>query len=379
VRIALVHDYLTQYGGAERVLEALHELYPAAPIFTSIFDAAALPPSFSSWTIHTSPLQKLPSASGVHRALLPLFPTAFRSFEKALRDYDLVIADSSAWAHGVVVRDNATLICYCHSPARFLYRDQSYLEPARLPPLAKHLTPPLFAWLRRTDRRNAARVDRYLANSRNVQRRILNIYGRESTVVYPPIDVHRYTPTGDSPDAEPWYLVVSRLVPHKRVDLAVDACTRLARTLKIIGDGRSLKALQHRAGPTVEFLGRVSDQTAIDHLQCCRALILPAAEDFGMTAVEAQAAGRPVIAFAQGGALESILPGETGLFFKYQTPDSLIDAIQTSETGNWHPNRAIDNAARFGKQRFLEQIEFEVHTAIADKRRVVGARHAVPG
>ncbi|HEY7033731.1 MAG TPA: glycosyltransferase, partial [Thermomicrobiales bacterium] len=250
MRVALVHDYLTQYGGAERVLEALHELFPEAPVFTSISDLSSLPPSFGSWQIRTSPLQHLPLAPRVHRVLLPLYPSAFRSFEQALREFDLVIADSSAWAHGVVVRNDATLVCYCHSPARFLYRDQGYLGPARLPPIAKQLTPPLFAWLRRTDRRNAARVDRYLANSRNVQRRIKAIYGRESTVVYPPIDLDRYAPTGDPPDPEPWFLVISRLVPHKRVDLAVDACARLRLPLKIIGDGRSLDELRRQAGPT---------------------------------------------------------------------------------------------------------------------------------
>jgi glycosyltransferase involved in cell wall biosynthesis len=299
---------------------------------------------------------------------LPLFPSAFRSFARALRAFDLIIADSSAWAHGVVVRDDATLVCYCHSPARFLYRDQGYLGPAHLPPIAKQLTPPLFAGLRRIDSRNAARVDRYLANSRNVQRRIRAIYGRDSTVVYPPVDVDRYAPTPRPRDPELWFLVVSRLVPHKRVDLTIDACTRLGVPLNIIGDGRSLDSLRRRAGPTVRFLGRVPDGVAIDHLQRCRALILPAAEDFGMTAVEAQAAGRPVIAFGEGGALESVIPGQTGLFFAHQTPDSLIAAIRTFETGTWLPELAIANAARFDRRRFLEQIETEVRIAIAEKR-----------
>src|SRR5262249_21578641 len=161
--------------------------------------------------------------------------------------------------------------------------------------------------------------------------------------------------------------VVSRLVPHKRVDLAVDACTRLGLPLKIIGDGRSFESLRRRAGPTVQFLGRVPDDVAIDHLQHCRALILPAAEDFGMTAVEAQAAGRPVIALGEGGALESVIPGETGLLFEHQTPDSLIDAIRTFETASWQPELTIANAARFDKRRFLVQVEAEVRIAIAEK------------
>jgi glycosyltransferase involved in cell wall biosynthesis len=368
VRVALVHDYLTQYGGAERVLEALHERYPGAPVFTSVTDLAALPASFSSWDIRNSPMQRLPEVKRFHRALLPLFPAAFRSFTPALRDHDVVIADSSAWAHGVVVRDDAVLICYCHSPARFLYGDQGYLGPAQLPALASQLTPPIFSWLRRNDRRSAARVDRYLANSTNVARRIWNVYGREATVVYPPVDVERYASCDPHVEPESWYLVISRLVPHKRVDLAIDACSRLGKRLKVLGDGRSLADLRRRAGPTIEFLGRVDDDIAADHLRRCRALILPAAEDFGMTAVEAQAAGRPVIAYGEGGALESIVAAETGLFFAHQTPDSLIAAIRTFEERSWDTTRVRANAMRFSKPRFLKEIEAQVEEAIEEKR-----------
>jgi glycosyltransferase involved in cell wall biosynthesis len=378
VGIALVHDYLTQYGGAERVLETLHDLYPDAPVFTSVTDLSALPPSFASWHIHNSPMQQIPGAAKIHRALLPLFPTAFRSFTGALSEFDVVIADSSAWSHNVVVRDDAILICYCHSPARFLYGDQDYLRPARLPPLIRQVTPPIFSWLRRNDRRAAAGVDRYLANSNNVAQRIQRVYGREATVIYPPVDVERYSPGNPLPDPEPWYLVVSRLVPHKRVDLAVTACQRLGKPLKVIGDGRALSDLRKQTGTSVEFLGRLDDADVIDHLQRCRALILPASEDFGMTAVEAQAAGRPVIAFGQGGALESIVDGETGLFFARQDPDSLAATIQRFENRAWNPDRALANAARFSKQQFMRQIANEVQAAFTATQTNVGARHAVP-
>ncbi len=379
MRIALVHDYLTQYGGAERVLETLHELYPTAPIFTSVTDLSALPPSFASWQIHNSPMQRIPGAARVHRALLPLFPAAFRSFANALREFDVVIADSSAWSHSVVVRDDAILVCYCHSPARFLYGDQGYLGPARLPSPFRQLTPPIFAWLRRNDRRAAARVDRYLANSNNVTHRIQRVYGREATVIYPPVDVERYAPGNHPPDPEPWYLVVSRLVPHKRVDLAVTACHRLGKPLKVIGDGRALADLRRQAGPSIEFLGHLDDAGVIDHLQRCRALILPAAEDFGMTAVETQAAGRPVIAFGEGGALESVVEGETGLFFDRQTPDSLMEALRRFEDRKWHPEHAIANASRFSKTRFMEHVAKEIETAISVKSHAVGAMPASPG
>jgi len=367
VRVALVHDYLTQYGGAERVLEALHERYPDAPIFTSIADLAELPDRFAGWDIRESGLRRVPGAARAHRALLPLYPAAFRGFAGALRPFDVVIADSSAWAHHAPARPDAVLICYCHSPARFLYGDQDYLEPARLPPVLKALLPPIFARLRRADQAAAARVDRYLANSRNIAARIRAVYGREAAVIYPPVDVERFAGNAQAPP-EPWYLVVSRLVPHKRVELAVAAFNQLGLPLKIVGDGRALPALRRRAGPTIEFLGRLDDDRVADHLRRCRALVLPAAEDFGLTAVEAQAAGRPVIAYGAGGALESVIPGETGLFFARPTVEALVAAIQESERRSWDPRRARANAARFGKERFLREIEAEVEAAVAAKR-----------
>ena len=185
----------------------------------------------------------------------------------------------------------------------------------------------------------------------------------------PPVDVDRYTPKTPMRSPEPWYLVVSRLVPHKRVDLAVDACRSVGVPLKVIGDGRALRSLRERAGPTVEFLGRLEDDAVVDHLQRCRALILPAAEDFGLTAVEAQAAGRPVIAFGQGGALESVLAGETGLFFREPTVESLVRAIEEFERRDWEPDRAIAHAARFGRDRFIREIADEVEAALAAKQR----------
>jgi glycosyltransferase involved in cell wall biosynthesis len=219
--------------------------------------------------------------------------------------------------------------------------------------------------LRRTDQRAAARVDRYIANSRNVADRIRAAYGRDAAVVYPPVDVERFA--GAEIEPAPWYLVVSRLVPHKRIDLAVDACTRYRVPLKVIGDGRAIDDLRRRAGQTVEFLGRVDDATVVHHLQHCRAFLLPGVEDFGISAVEAQAAGRPVIAFGDGGVRESVVPGETGLFFDFQTPESLMAAIDAAETRHWEPQRCRANAARFGKERFLREMAAEVDAAILAK------------
>jgi glycosyltransferase involved in cell wall biosynthesis len=364
-RIALVHDYLTQFGGAERVLEVLHEVFPEGRIFTSLVDRSALPPRVAAWDLHETWLARIPQASRVHRGLVPLYPAAFRGLADALAEVDVILADSSAWAHHVGVHAETVLICYCHSPARFLYGDRDYLAPARIPPILGHLASMVFAALRRTDRRAAARVDRYVANSRNVAARIRAIYGRDAAIVYPPVDVDRFA--GPPIPAEPWYLVVSRLVPHKRIDLAVDVATRYRLPLKVIGDGRAYAQLRRRAGPTVEFLGRMDDAQVVDHYRRARALILPGAEDFGMTAVEAQAAGRPVIAYGAGGALESILPGETGILFGCQTVESLMASIEAFEARQWEAERCRANALRFGRERFLREIAAEVEAALESK------------
>ncbi len=369
MRVALVHDYLTQHGGAERVLEALHDLYPEAPVFTSVADLKALPAAYRSWDVRQSGLRWIPGAARVHRALVPAYPALFRSFRRALRVYDVILSDSSAWSHHAPAGPGAVHVCYCHTPARFLHGDAGYLGPARIP---RPLRPPvaaMFAALRAADRRAARHVDRYVANSRTVAGRIRLAYGREARGVYPPVDLDRFAdpccrPDRDVPTAEPWYLVVSRLVPHKRVDLAVDACTRAGRPLKVIGEGRAGKELRRRAGPGVEFLGRLDDAAVAEHLRRCRALLLPAAEDFGITAVEAQAAGRPVVAFGAGGALETVIPGVTGVFFRAPTTASLVAALDELERRSWNPDRSRANAARFGRARFQAEIVAEVELAV---------------
>ena len=364
-RVALVHDYLTQFGGAERVLASLHDLFPNAPVHTSLVDYDELPPEFRSWTISECFPHNIPAVLTFHRYLLPLYQPSFRKIGLTRDDADVVLADSSAWAHNVGVSDDLPLVCYCHSPARFLYGDKDYLAPARLPFGLEALTPVLFSGLRRTDRRAAKRVDRYIANSQTVAGRIRKEYGRESVVIYPPVDVETFATTGEPPAPEPWFLAVSRIVPHKRIDLVVETCTRYGIPLKVIGTGRALDSLRKRAGPTIEFLGYCDDDVVADHLRRCRAFILPAAEDFGMTAVEAQAAGRPVIAYGAGGALESVIPYETGLFFPLQTPEVLYETMQQFEKQQWDPARAIANAARFNTVRFHREISMEIEIALS--------------
>jgi glycosyltransferase involved in cell wall biosynthesis len=355
VRVALVHDYLTQYGGAERVLDALHELYPDAPVFTSVLDLGALPEHYQTWEIRESGMARLPGVNRYHRALLPLYPPAFRGFHDQLKDFDVVLSDSSAWAHHARGRDDALHLCYCHSPARFLHRDANYLEPAKLPKPATLLLPPVLAGLRTLDQRAARQVDTYVANSRTVADRISRAYDRNACVVYPPVDIERFV--ADEPvETEPWFLAVSRLVPHKRIDLAVEACTRVGIPLKVVGTGRAMEDLQGRAGPTVEFLGWQSDASVADLLRKCQAFILPGAEDFGITAVEAQAAGRPVIAYGAGGALESVIDGETGLFFTEPTVHSLQQAMERFARTTWNPEHIRANAQRYSRSRFQQEI-----------------------
>jgi glycosyltransferase involved in cell wall biosynthesis len=365
LRVGLVHDYLTQFGGAERVLVALHELFPTAPIFCSIADHASLPGISATWDVRQSAIARLPGAASYHRAMIPVYPAIFRRFEVDLRDLDIVIVDSSAWAHHVPVPPTTGLLCYCHSPARFLYGDRDYLEPAALPPGVRHLMNAVFGGLRRSDRRAAERVDRFIANSRNVAARIERTYRRHATVIYPPVDL---PPPRSTVAPEEWFLVVSRLVPHKRVDLAVRACTRYGIPLKVVGAGRSERDLRAMAGPTVEFLGRVEDDDVADLMARCRGFILAGSEDFGISAVEAQAAGRPVIALGAGGALESVIPGETGLFFYERTAESLMTAMRQFDTIAWDPAKARANAERFSKARFQREILEEVRAVLLQKQ-----------
>lgn len=370
MRVALAHDYLTQYGGAERVLDVLHETWPDAPILTSIFEPAAFPPEWRTWPVRESFMGKLPAVAKVHRALLPLYPVAFATLGRSLRAIDALVSDSSAWAHHTPAPAGAVHVCYCHSPARFLWKDPNYLGPARIPGPLRPLAEVVFAGLRKLDVRAARRVDQYVAGSRAVAARVREAYGIVAPVVYPPVDVERFQLPPSTPDPEPedWYIVISRLVPHKRIDLAVQAFTEMGRPLKIVGDGRAAERLKAQAGPTVEFLGWRSDDEVADLLRRSRGLVLPGVEDFGITAVEAQAAGRPVIAFDAGGARESVIAGETGLFFPEATAPSLSAAIRRADAIAWDPAKARANAARFSADRFRREIVDIVEATVARKR-----------
>lgn len=358
MRVALVHDYLTQYGGAERVLEVLHSMYPDAPVYTSFYDADHLPPELRQWDIRTSPLTKLPLASKTHRAWTPIYPQIFSQIGRSLpENIDVVIADSSAWSHHASPQSpDVPLISYCHSPARFLYGDRDYLEATKLG-LLRPVADRVFSALRKQDIRAARRVTQFIANSNAVRDRIRNVYDRDAEVIYPPIDTDRFRPHADVTPEE-WYLVVSRLVPHKWIDRAVRASTAANVHLKVIGSGRAEADLRAIAGPTVEFLGERSDADVVDHMQRCRALILPGVEDFGMTAVEAQAAGRPVIAAGAGGALESVVNGVTGWHFDPTDEDELVTLLGQNKA--WDTATIQNHAAGFSREAFRANIQATV-------------------
>ena len=367
MKVALVHDYLTQFGGAEQVLAELVAMYPDAPILTSLHNSEIEIPGVGADQIVESLLGRISGLRDNHRIATPVYPLAMRQLGRRLREVDIIIADSSAWAHQVPVSDKQGLVVYCHSPARFLYGDSHYLDATRMRGsrariLHAGLKP--YRWL---DKRSYRRADVVLANSGVVARRLAESVGVHAEVVYPPIDTEFFTPTALDVPREPFLLVVSRLVAHKRIDLVVETATRFSLPLKVIGTGRDRARLAAMAGPTVEFMGFQTRESVRSHFQRCRAFVLPGVEDFGMTAVEAQASGAPVIAFNQGGATESVIHGKTGWLFDAQEPESLFSSIKHNEVHPTNASDCIEQAGRFGIAPFRAGIERAVELAISTR------------
>lgn len=334
MKVAIVHDWLNQVGGAESVLEVLKELYPGAPVYTSIYWPQAMPDRYRQWDIRASWLNRLPLIKAHHQPFLALYPLAFEGFD--LREYDLVISNKSAFCHGVITPPETVHVCYCLTPTRFLWDYHNYARHERINPVAGALLSPVLPGLRQWDRAAADRVDHFLAISETIRQRIRKFYRRDSVVIHPPVDVGRFT-VEDSHDD--YFLIVSRLIPYKRIDVAVEAFNLLGLPLKIVGDGRDRPRLEDMAESNIEFLGRLPDHEAAKLLSRCRAFIFPGEEDFGIAPVEAQAAGRPLIAYAAGGALETVIEGVTGLFFGEQTAESLAEVVAAFD------ERAFDSAA----------------------------------
>lgn len=350
MKIALVASYLNQYGGAERVLEAAHDLFPNAPVFTSAFWAPAFPAIYQTWDIRTSFLNRVPVNN--QRLFLPLYPAAFETFD--FTGYDTLLSITSAFAHGVRVPPGVRHICYCLTPARFLWTYDDYVEREKLGRLPRLVLPLFIRRLREWDRRVANRVTQFIAISQVVRERIAKYYQRDSTIIYPPVDVDRFQVSRAHDD---YFLILSRLVPYKRIDLAVQAFNELGLPLVIAGDGRDRLRLQAMAKANVQFLGRVSDEKAKEFLARCRAFVFPGEEDFGITPLEAGACGKPVIAFAAGGALDSIVEGVTGEFFREPTAQSLTDVARRLDDRKFDAMTIRRHAEKFGTEVFKQRLK----------------------
>jgi glycosyltransferase involved in cell wall biosynthesis len=347
LNVAIVCSWLNQYGGAERVLEVVHGMFPEAPVYTSIYWPEALPAGYRSWDIRTSFLNRLPLIRQHHQPFLPLYPFGFETLD--LAGYDLVLSVTSAFAHGVSVHPGATHVCYCLTPARFLWDYQAYARRERLGAAARMLLPFLLARLRTWDALAVNRVHHFIAISRAVQERIRECYHRPSHVIYPPVDTSAFVLSDEVDD---YYLIVGRLVPYRRIDLAVQAFSALGLPLLIVGEGRDRRALERLAAPNVRFLGRVADDERKRLLSRCRAFLWPGEEDFGIAPLEANASGRPVIAYAGGGALETVVEGVTGTFFREQTPEALAEAVRSFDPAACEPAALRRHAERFDVARF---------------------------
>ena len=360
MRVALVHDWLNQYGGAERVLEVFHDLFPDAPIFTSMFDPEAFPPGYRTWDIRTTFMQRLPLVTSKHQAYLPFYPVAFDRLE--LSSYDLVISNSSGFCHLVRTPPETCHLNYCLTPPRFLWNVEAYLDREQVGGLLRRALKIGVAPLRAWDAQAGERVDVFIAISQAVQDRIRRYYGRESQLVYPPVDCSAFWPSADRGD---YYLIVSRLIPYKRIDLAVQAFNQLGLPLLVAGSGRDRAALEAMAAPNVTFLGRVPDAELAGLYAGCRAFIFPGEEDFGITPLEAQAAGRPVVAYAAGGALETVVADRTGIFFSEPAPEALAAAVQRVEEMQFDHRAIRRHAEEFDIPVFRTRFIAAVDEALA--------------
>lgn len=359
MRTALVHDWLVTMGGAERVLEEMARLFPEAPIFTGVVDRARLSPYLQSRVIIPTFVQSFPRARSWYNRYLPFLMYGMEQFD--LSSYDLVISSSAAIAKGVLTRAETRHVSYIHTPMRYAWDLYHEYREREARGVSKQLMGPVFHYMRLWDRLSADRVDTLVANSTAVERRILKHYRRSSTVIFPPVEVNRFPVRRDPGD---YYLVLSRLVSYKRFDLAVEAANRLRVPLVVAGEGPERLRLQKMAGDTVRFVGRVADDALGDLMGRAKALLFPGEEDFGITPVEMQAAGRPVIAYGRGGVLDTVVHGETGWLFAQQRVEALMEAMQAADHVSWDSGRIRQNAERFRPEVFRERFTGVVRDAV---------------
>jgi len=356
MKTALIHDHLAQDGGAEKVLQTFLEMFSDPTIYTLLYDKKNILKNYSTYDIQASIIQRLPGGVSHYKWYLPLMPMAVEFFD--LRNYDLVISDTSSFAKGVITQPDTMHICYCHTPTRYLWSDMhQYLNELKYNKYIKKVISLILTWLRMWDRNAADRVDYFIANSQNVKIRIKKYYRRDSVVIYPPVDTDKFKISNREKD---YFLAGCRLAPYKRVDLVIEAFKKLGADykLKIFGDGIDKKRLEKIAKgcSNIEFLGRVSDSEKAELYSQAKAYINPQEEDFGITVVESMASGRPVIAYNKGGATETVIEGKTGLFFSKQETCSLVEVLENFSKTNFSPEIIREHALKFSKERFKREI-----------------------
>lgn len=353
MQIAFVHDHLIQIGGGERVLQTLHEMFPEAPIYTLFFNERNLISEFPNAKIHTSFLQKIPGAVSHYQWFLPLMPKATEKYD--LSGFDIVLSSSSALSKGIKIPPTAFHICYCHTPTRYLWSDsESYIRDLKKPGIIKMFIPKILENLRKQDYSSAQKVNLFIANSKTVQKRIKKYYNRSSVVIYPPINMEDFAA---APGEGSFFLAGGRLVPYKRFDITIRAFNRLGLPLKIFGEGPILDDLKKMAKSNIEFLGLVSDLERLELYQNSIAFIHPQIEDLGLTALESMACGRPVVAYKEGGATETVIESVTGTFFERQMWESLYDKVFHTDFSVFNPEAIRRQAMKFDKNRFCLEIK----------------------
>ena len=355
MRVALIHDWLTGMRGGEKVLEAFCERFPEAPIYTIVHQPGSVSPAIESHRIISSFVQRLPRGASAYQRYLPILPAAIERFD--LRGFDLVVSTSHCVAKGARVHPESRHLCYCHTPMRYVWPAyEEYFGQGRFAPPASWLLPLLATALRTWDVASAVRVDSFAANSRHVAARIARWYGRQARVIHPWVDTERFHPAAEAGEGG-YDLILSALVPYKRIDLALDAYHGRRERLVVAGTGVERDRLVRRAPPNVRFLGWLSAEETVRIVQGCRALLFPGQEDFGIVPVEAMACGKPVVAFRAGGAMETVVDGRTGLFFDRPTAGDLGAAVDRLGEIAWNPGEIRERALRFGRERFEREVD----------------------